>query len=134
LVEKTIFTYVRSALVDYILVTCTFALWMSKCVHDVFTIVVNFLSNKWEAKYITIRLFEVSDTNGVTMAPRLQQLLDEFSLPKRSLLMLKMRVLIYIHVQVLWTLLFCVLAWLWWSLLMGHVLGMPYQRFVNMPL
>jgi hypothetical protein len=26
LVEKTIFTYVRSALVDYILVTCTFAL------------------------------------------------------------------------------------------------------------
>jgi hypothetical protein len=44
---------------------------MSKGAHDVFAIVVNFLSNKWEAKHIIIELFEVSDTSGVVMAPRL---------------------------------------------------------------
>jgi hypothetical protein len=80
LVGKTILTNMYYALVDYVSATCTFALWMSKCVHDVFTIVVNFLSNKWEAKHITIELFEVFDTNGVVMAPRLHQLLDKFSL------------------------------------------------------
>jgi hypothetical protein len=89
LVEKTILTYVHYALVDYILATCTFALWMSKCVHNVFTVVVNFLSNKWEAKHITIRLFEMFDTNGVAMAPRLHQLWISFLLPKTYLLMLK---------------------------------------------
>jgi hypothetical protein len=62
---------------------------MSKCVHDVFTIVVNFLFNKWEAKHVTIKLFEVFDTNGVAMAPRLQQLLDKFSLTQKILAYVK---------------------------------------------
>jgi hypothetical protein len=42
LVEKTMFTYVHLAFVDCISTTCTFDLWMSKGVHDVFAIVVNF--------------------------------------------------------------------------------------------
>jgi len=71
LVEKTIFTYVHFAFANYISATCTFALWMSKCVHDVFTIVVNFLSNKWKAKHVVIRLFEMFNTTGVAMTPRL---------------------------------------------------------------
>jgi hypothetical protein len=62
--------YVHPTLADYISATCTFDLWMSKGVHDVFVVVVNFLSNKWEAKHITIRLFDVSNTSGATMAPR----------------------------------------------------------------
>jgi hypothetical protein len=70
LVEKTMLTYMHLALADYISTTCTFDLWMSKGVHDVFVVVVNFLSNKWEAKHITIRLFDVSNTSGATMAPR----------------------------------------------------------------
>ncbi len=57
------------ALVNCILATCTFDLWMSKGEHDVFVVVVNFLSSKWEAKHITIELFEMFDTNGATMAP-----------------------------------------------------------------
>jgi hypothetical protein len=57
-----------------------------------------------------------------------------FFLPKRSLLMLRMRALICRLVQVVWIQLFHVLAWLWWSHLLGHVLGMPYQRFTNVPL
>jgi hypothetical protein len=71
LLEKTMLTYVCLALVDCILTICTFDLRMSKGVHDVFVIVVNFMSSKWEAVHITIELFEMSDTNGATMAPRL---------------------------------------------------------------
>jgi hypothetical protein len=68
LVEKTMLTYVHLALANYISTTCT---WMSKGAHDVFTVVVNFLFKKWEAKHVTIRLFEVSDTSGAAMVPRL---------------------------------------------------------------
>jgi hypothetical protein len=70
LVEKTMLTYVYPALVDCILATCTFDLWMLKGAHDVF-VVVNFLPSKWEPKHIAIELIEVFDTNGATMAPRL---------------------------------------------------------------
>jgi hypothetical protein len=46
LVEKTMLTYVHPTIVNCISATCTFNLWTSKGVHDVFAIVVNFLSNK----------------------------------------------------------------------------------------
>ncbi len=65
------FTYVHLALVDCISTNCTFDLWMSKGAHDVFVVVVKFLSSKWKAKHVTIGLFEVFDTSGATMAPRL---------------------------------------------------------------
>jgi hypothetical protein len=83
LVEKTIFTYVHSAFANYISAIYTFALWMSKCVHDVFTIVVNFLFNKWKAKHVVIGLFEMFNTNGVAMTLRLHQLLDKFFLTQK---------------------------------------------------
>ncbi len=41
-------TYVEFALVNYLLTTCTFDLWMSNGVHDVFVVVVNFISSDWE--------------------------------------------------------------------------------------
>jgi hypothetical protein len=71
LVEKTMLPYVHPALANYISTTCTFDLWISKGANDMFIVVVNFLSNKWEAKHVTIGLFEVSDISGVAMAPRL---------------------------------------------------------------
>jgi hypothetical protein len=89
LVEKIMFTYVHPTFVDCISATCTFDLWMSKGTHDVFVVVVNFMSNKWEAKHITIKLFEVSNFSGVTMVPRLQQLLDKFSLTQKILAYVK---------------------------------------------
>jgi hypothetical protein len=46
------------------------------------------LSNKWEAKHVTIRLFEVFDISVVTMAPRVQ-LLDKFSLTQKILAYVK---------------------------------------------
>ncbi len=39
--------------------------------HDMFIVVINFISNNWEVKHVTIGLFEVNETNGMTMAPKL---------------------------------------------------------------
>jgi hypothetical protein len=61
---------------------------MFKRTHDVITIVVNFISSEWEAKHVTIGLFEVIDISGVAMVPKLQELLDKFSLIKIFLPML----------------------------------------------
>ncbi len=67
LVEEMMNTYVVHALVDYLLATCTFDLFMFKGAHDIFVVVVNFILNDWEAKHVTIILFEVIDASGVTM-------------------------------------------------------------------
>jgi hypothetical protein len=75
LVEKMMNTYVVHALVDYLLATCTFDLLMFKGAHDIFIVVVNFILNNWEARHVTIRLFEVIDTSGVAMVSKLQELL-----------------------------------------------------------
>jgi hypothetical protein len=89
LVEKTMLTYVHPTLANCISTICTFGLWMSKGVHDVFAIVVNFLSSKWEGKHVTIRLIEMSNTSGATMAPSLQQLSDQFFLTQKILAYVK---------------------------------------------
>jgi hypothetical protein len=44
---------------------------MLKGAQDVFVIAVNFTSNYWEAKHITINLFEVSNTSDAKMVPKL---------------------------------------------------------------
>ncbi len=45
-----------------------------------FVVVVNFISNDWEVKHVTIRLFEVDDKSDVPMVPKLQRLPNRFSL------------------------------------------------------
>jgi hypothetical protein len=89
LVEKTMLTYVHPTFANCISTTCTFDLWMSKGAHDVFVVVINFVSNKWEAKHIIIKLFEVSNFSGVAMVPRLQQLLDKFFFTQKILAYVK---------------------------------------------
>ncbi len=81
--------YVQLTLTDCISTTCTFDLWMSKGARDVFIVVVNFISSDWEAKHVTIGLLEVLNTNGVAMAPKLQELLDKFSLIEKNLAFVK---------------------------------------------
>jgi hypothetical protein len=44
---------------------------MFKWACDVFAIVVNFISNDWEAKHVTIGLFEVKNISGVAMVLKL---------------------------------------------------------------
>jgi len=53
---------------------------MSKGAKDVFVDVVNFISSDWEAKHVTIGLFEVSNMSIVAMAPKLYELMDRFFL------------------------------------------------------
>jgi len=44
---------------------------MVKGMHNVFVVVVNFISSEWEAKHVIIGLFEVMDISGATMVPKL---------------------------------------------------------------
>jgi hypothetical protein len=60
---------------------------MSKRVHNIFAIVINFLSNDWKGKHVTIGLFELTYTSEATMTLKLQQFLDMFSLIENLLLM-----------------------------------------------
>ncbi len=92
LVEKTMImtTHVQVALADYLSTTYTFDLWMSKGAHDVFVVVVNFISSDWELNHVTIGLFEVMDTSGASMAPKLQKLLNKFSSTQKLWLTLRM--------------------------------------------
>ncbi len=80
-------TNVKLSLPNCMLTTFTFDLWMSKRVHDIFAIVINFLLNDWKAKHVTIGLFELTYTSGASMALKLQQFLDMFSLIEKLLLM-----------------------------------------------
>ncbi len=72
-------SYVQPTLVGCLFTTYTFDLWMLKGTHNIFVVVVNFIHNDQEAKHVTI-LFEVIDTSGIGMAPKLQELLDRFAL------------------------------------------------------
>ncbi len=54
-----------------------------------FFVITNMLSNKWEAKHVIIELFEVFDINDAIMVPKLQQLIDKFSLTHKILVYLK---------------------------------------------
>jgi hypothetical protein len=38
--------------------------------HDIFAMVVNFIFNDWKVKHVTISLFEVIDTSGIIMVPK----------------------------------------------------------------
>jgi hypothetical protein len=59
---------------------------MSKGVYDVFTLVVNFLSNDWQPKHVTIGLFE---TTGQTLAKCLIELLNKYGLRKKIITYIK---------------------------------------------
>ncbi len=56
---------------------------------DVFVGLVNFISSDWEVKHVTIGLFEVDDKSGVPMVPKLQGILDRFSLTLKILTFVK---------------------------------------------
>jgi len=62
---------------------------MSKGMHDIFAMVVSFISNNWETKHVTICLFEMINTCGITMAPKLEDMLDMFILTKKIIAYVK---------------------------------------------
>jgi hypothetical protein len=76
-------------LASYMSTTCTFDLSMFARTHDIFIVVVNFLSSNWEHKHLTIGLFEAIATSGVTMVPKLWELLGMFSFTDKFLAYVK---------------------------------------------
>jgi hypothetical protein len=50
---------------------------------------VNFLLVQREPKHVTIGLFEVVDTNGAVMAPKILQLLNKFSFIQKNVVYIK---------------------------------------------
>ncbi len=60
LVEKIKQVYVLPNLTNYISLTTSFDLWMSKGAHDIFVFVINFLGSNWQPKQISIGLFEAT--------------------------------------------------------------------------
>ncbi len=79
---------------------------MSKGMRDGFVVVVSFISSDWEAKHVTIGLFEVLNTSSATMVLKLQELLDKFSLTQKKFVSLWMKGATCKDVQVPWLLLY----------------------------
>jgi hypothetical protein len=48
-----------------------------------FATIVNFISSDREEKHVTIGLYEMTDTIGIAMVPRLQKLLDMYAQIKK---------------------------------------------------
>jgi hypothetical protein len=58
--------YVLPSLASYITCTTSFNLLMFHGGHDTFAMVVNFINNLWEPAHVTMGIFEVHNTVGVT--------------------------------------------------------------------
>jgi hypothetical protein len=76
LVEKIKETYVLPLLNDCNCAIANFDLWMSKCRHDVFVLVIIFLKFDWKPKHVTFDSFEAIKTTGQALAKNLIELLD----------------------------------------------------------
>jgi len=64
LAKKTKETYVLPLLNDCSCAIVNFDLWMSKCAHDVFILIIMFLGFYWKPKHVILGLFEVVETIG----------------------------------------------------------------------
>ncbi len=51
----------QTTLAKCLTTTCTFNLWMSKGAHNVFAMVMKFLSTNWKSKHINIGLFKAHE-------------------------------------------------------------------------
>jgi hypothetical protein len=58
-------------------------------VNIVFTMVVKFFSTNWEPKHVIIRLFEPHDMSGATMAMKLKQIVNKFSITQKIMAYVK---------------------------------------------
>jgi hypothetical protein len=89
LVNTTMTKYVQPTLAKCLTTTYTFHLWMSKGAHDIFAVVINFLSTNWEPNHIIIGLFEVDDMSGTTMVVKFKHIFDKFALMHKIMAYIK---------------------------------------------
>jgi hypothetical protein len=62
---------------------------MSKGTHNIFVVVVNFISNGWEPKHVIVVLFEVINTSHMAVVFKLQKLLNKFTLTNKIIVYVK---------------------------------------------
>jgi hypothetical protein len=79
LVTKTMEKIVMPTL-ESCITTTSFDLWMSKCGHDTFALVINFINSHWVPCHVTMGLFETTNTSGVVMAAHVKELLSSYNL------------------------------------------------------
>jgi len=87
--EKTKQIYVLPKLTNCICAIASFDLWMSKGVHDIFALVINFLGSNWQPKQITIGLFETTKITRQTLINNLTKLFDQYGLRNKIIAYVK---------------------------------------------
>jgi len=80
MVTKTIQLHVLPRLVKTTTLLASFDLWMSRGGVDTFALVINCLNESWMPRHVTIGLFEVHETIGLSMAGQLRSLLEKYDL------------------------------------------------------
>jgi hypothetical protein len=88
-VEKTNQLYVSPALAEWHSLMVSFDLCMPKGAYDVFALVINFPSNDWQPKHVTIGLFEAIETTWQALAKIWRELLDKYGLMKNIITYVK---------------------------------------------
>jgi hypothetical protein len=72
-----------------------FDLWMSKKQHDIFGLIINFLTINWESSHVTIGLLIDNDTTKHGLARELEAMSKSFHSATQIGVMSKMKILIW---------------------------------------
>ncbi len=67
----------------------SFDLWMSKGSMDTFALVINYLNEFWMPQHVTIGLFELHETIGLSMVVQLCSLLEKYELMHQMITFVK---------------------------------------------
>jgi hypothetical protein len=59
---------------------------MSKGVHDIFALMINFLGTNWQSKHFTLGFFKVTNISQKTLAKNLTKLLKIITWTKKNYL------------------------------------------------
>ncbi len=76
-------------LIDFIFVTTSFDLWVSKVAHDIFALIINFLGSNWQPKQVIIGLLKATKTIGQTLANNLTKLFNQYRLRNKTIAYVK---------------------------------------------
>lgn len=124
LMQKTLATYVQPALLTSLFATCALDLWMYVGAHDVFVVVVNFMSNnQLKPKNVVVGLFDVTTIIMGTMIPKFWALLHKFSLTKKIIMYVKDKGSNFQPYAITMNFVVSINVWACWSLFMGLCFG-----------
>jgi hypothetical protein len=82
-------TYVFPTIVQCVIMTTTFDLWMLRSGYDIFALVINFINLSWVPCHIVIGLFETPNIFCAAFAKKVKVLLAEFNLTNKIIAYVK---------------------------------------------